>query len=275
MDLLSPARIPLPRLLVTLQRALLSRGTIVDVGEWQGIKGGPTARTLELQNISFRCSIPATVAELVEQVRPNLPWAEDHFGERIGGEPLNPPPSSAYWPFTQRGHSEHVDEDGKFSHTYPERFWPRYVNVNKPDDEGGGVSWGLRYRLGDLDDVVKQLEQSLYTRQAFIPIWFPEDTGATSGQRVPCTIGYHMLVRNNAMQCTYYIRSCDLLRHFVDDVYMAMRLTQWLCTRLQRISPGLQPRQLIMHVASLHVFESDVETLRYRFGIEERRFNGR
>jgi predicted neuraminidase len=33
-----------------------------------------------------------------------------------------------------------VDGDGKFSHTYPERFWPRYVNVNKPDDEGGGVS---------------------------------------------------------------------------------------------------------------------------------------
>ncbi len=270
MDMLSPVRILLPRLLVTLQHALLTRGTIVDVGEWQGIRGGPTARTLELRDISFRTTIPTTVSDLVEQVRPNLPWAEDHFGERIGGEPVNPPPSSAYWPFTQRGHAEHVDDDGKFSHTYPERLWPRHANPTPNKSE----NFGLRYLLGDLDDVVKQLEQSLYTRQAFIPIWFPEDTGATSGQRVPCTIGYHMLVRGNAMNCTYYIRSCDLLRHFSDDVYLAMRLTQWLCLRLQRVAPGLRPGTLTMHISSLHVFEADRDTLRYRHGVETRRAHG-
>lgn len=274
MDSLSPVRLPLVRVLATLQHALLTRGVDVDVGEWQSIRGGVTAQTLELRNVSFQTAIPSSVSTLVESIRPNLPWAEDHFGERIGGEPLNPPPSSAYWPFTQQGHAEHVDATGKFSHTYPERLWPRYVNVDKPDDEGGGASWGLRYRLGDLDDVVSQLARSLHTRQAFIPIWFPEDTGATSQQRVPCTIGYHMLVRDRVMHCTYYIRSCDLLRHFSDDVYLAMRLTQWLCLRLQSVAPGLVPGVLTMHIASLHVFEADRETLNYRYARERRRLDG-
>jgi hypothetical protein len=261
-----------------MQAELLASGRIVHVGEWQGLRGGNTARTFELQNASFRASIPDAVHELAVQLRPNLPWAEDHFGERVGGEPLNPPPSAAHWPFAQKNHAEHLDEDGKFSHTYPERLWPKHANVTPNKSENLGV----RFVLGDLEDVVRQFRRSLHTRQAFIPIWFPEDTGATYGQRVPCTIGYHLLVRDGQMSCNYYIRSCDLLRHFVDDVYMAMRLVQWMCARLrygdefggQDVVHDVRPGELIMHIASLHVFEVDRQTLTYRHSVERRRNNG-
>jgi thymidylate synthase len=79
--------------------------------------------------------------------------------------------------------------------------------------------------------VIDLLRDRPTTRQAFIPIWFPEDTGAHHGERVPCTLGYHLMARDGRLKIVYYMRSCDFLRHFRDDVYMAGRLCQWVCER--------------------------------------------
>ena len=244
-----------------MMRFIAGGHDVTDVGEWQGIKGGETGRTYELEDVSFQSRIPADVYQLVTQLRPNMPWAEDHFNERVGGVPVNPPPSARYWPFTQRGHKEHLDDQGHFSHTYPERLWPKYANPEPNKSE----NFGVRFTLGDLEDVVELLARSPQTRQAFIPIWFPEDTGATASQRVPCTLGYHVMIRGTEMKIVYYIRSCDLLRHFVDDVYLAMRLCQWLCQRVsEKLSTPVVPRQLVMHISSLHIFEADRQTLEYQ-----------
>ena len=81
---------------------------------------------------------------------------------------------------------------------------------------------------------------------------------------MPCTLGYHFLSRRGRMDIVYYIRSCDLLRHFPDDVYMAARLCQWVCDQLElgdgfkHISPG----KLVMHISSLHIFRGDYARVR-------------
>lgn len=216
---------------------------LVDVGEWQSIHGDiPQAKTREVVDVVFSLQLPDSMSGLQQSVKPNFPWAEDHFQERVSGIPYNPPPSHEWWPFAQKNNDEHRKAE-KFSHTYPERFWA------KP-------RMGIRYGYGDLDDVVTLLQRSPYTRQAYLPVWFPEDTGAVHGERVPCTLGYHFLRRGDKLSCRYFIRSCDFLRHFRDDVYMAGRLTQWIGDQIH-VAPG----NLTMFIGSLHVFDGEQDIL--------------
>lgn len=230
----------------------LRQAPLVDVGEWQAIRADiPQTRTREIQDVVFEYTIPSSVPQLQKEVEPNLPWAEDHFKERVSGIPYNPPPSHVNWPFAQQGNDQHR-KDEKFSHTYPERIWPRYGENGASHQPSG-----IRYRYGDLDDVVSLLQRSPHTRQAYLPIWFPEDTGAHHDERVPCSLGYHFMRRGGYLSCRYFIRSCDFLRHFRDDVYMAARLTQWITNELE----GVQPGNLIMFIGSLHIFEGEQETL--------------
>lgn len=257
---------------------------VVATGEWQSqdIRDKPMLATHEMTNVSFDMALPNSAKQLAEITGAHLPWAEDHFQERVGGKPLNPAPSEEWWPFAQKVNREHKSEDGgKFSHTYPERMWPKVANGGRDwwgqDDfpEEPMSHMGIRFEYGDLQDVVNQLARGPLTRQAFLPIWFPEDTGAVHGKRVPCTLGYHFMIRNNTLQITYYMRSCDLIRHFQDDVYMAGRLAQWVVNKLnddllerRHEYEGWRPMydvgHLIMHIVSLHCFAGDIPMMTYR-----------
>lgn len=237
----------------------LSRGQPVKAKSWQSlnISDRPEMQPIELLDATVRFRLHTQSEELVAQVQPNLPWAEDHFMERVSGQPLNPPPSEAWWPYNRQNQIFKADE--KFSHSYPERLWPKQAGEISPysiayNPEGNR---GIRFAYGDLGDVVEQLRQDPATRQAFVPIWFPEDTGAVHGERVPCTIGYHMIQRDEMLNCVYYIRSCDFRRHFRDDVYMAGRLVQWMCDQL-----GWIPGHLTMHITSFHIFAGDVPLMK-------------
>lgn len=236
------------------RRFLSPHAEEVSVGEWQSQKvQDPAISTMhELRNTSFTWHVPGGIVDLQQRVEPNLPWAEDHFQERVSGKPLNPPPSERYWPFAQSGNAAHKEGD-KFSHTYPERFWPKYAGAENHCE--AGINHGVRYEYGDLNDVVTQLKKSPHTRQAFLPVWFPEDTGAVHGGRVPCSLGYLFNIRRNRLHCVYYIRSCDFLRHFSDDVYMAGRLMQWM---VEQVDTGIKTGELTMHINSFHVFRGDI-----------------
>lgn len=249
----------------------------VDVGQWQGldIKGDASKVTWEIREAILQLGMPQSIEGAQAEYSPNLPWAEDHFLERVGGKALNPPPSAETWPFAQAGHVDHVDKEGKFSHTYPERFWPKHAGHDRcncsvmaevEDKKPRGyytdhwdchyrVRRGIRFEYGDLSNVVGRLRRNPMTRQAYLPIWFPEDTGAPDGERVPCSLGYHFMIRDGRLHVSYTIRACDFLRHFRDDVYMAVRLAQWI---RDEVDPGyLTMGDLTMHISSFHVFAGD------------------
>lgn len=249
----------------------VERSEEVDVGEWQStsIKGDRSKVTWELREASMHFGMPDSAVQAAEEILPNLPWAEDHFQERIGEVPLNPPPSQAYWPFAQEGHKAFIDEGGKFSHTYPERFWPKFANVGETRPNGRQVFVphnGIRFEYGDYGDVVNRLIKNPLTRQAYLPIYFPEDNGAPEGERVPCTLGYLFLIRNNQLHLTYHIRSCDFMRHWRDDVYMGVRLAQHTVDTLNYHLNPPNPFSLgdmAMHIGSFHVFDGDMAMLEY------------
>lgn len=240
------------------KETLLNHGYVVQTERWQGI---PSPDDMwETMNSSFQMFIPHTLEELRNEVRPNLPWADDHFEERIGGQPLNPPPSNEWWPFNQKKNQEFKKEE-KFSHTYPERLWPKLAA-----EEPNSTMFGIRYNYGDFGDVIDLLQREPFTRQAFLPMWFPEDTGSVHGERVPCTIGYHFMRRGNYLHIVYYIRSCDYLRHFRDDIYMACRKLIWVLGTLKGRDPekweDVVPGYYAMHITSLHCFNKEKGVLK-------------
>lgn len=248
-----------------------------DVGQWQSqdISSRPEMVTHELANVSIVMGLPQSAMKLGWLTGAHLPWAEDHFQERVGEEPLNPAPSEAWWPFASKkdGTTNTDHRMGRqFAHTYPERIWPKEAGsvweskVREDYDELWGNHKGIRFEYGDLEDVVRLLIKSPGTRQAFLPIWFPEDTGVVHGERVPCTLGYHFMIRNGELQITYYMRSCDLIRHFQDDVYMAGRLAQWVRDQLNNHlhNKAYDVGELVMHIVSLHCFAGDIDMMTKR-----------
>jgi len=183
------------------------------------------------------------------QIMPDLPWADDHFAERMCGNPLNPPPSEEWWPHATTNAA--FKKDGIFSHTYPERFWPK---------NAGNHPTGIRYPVGDYNDFVALLKREPYTRQGYFPVWFPEDTGNVTGVRTPCTLGYHVMLTNQTADITYYIRSCDLMRHFRNDIYFTCRFLLETIARASRGHPVWSKAKtgtLRMHIANLHCFRND------------------
>lgn len=252
-----------------LRGYLLSMSSEVDVGEWHAIdvSGKKELVSHELEGVSFHCRIPETPKKAQSNVKPNLPWAEKQFLERVSGQPLNPGETYKEWPW-QSQMGKHVST--VFSHTYMERYWPKHA-WGSGGQAGRKPNRGIRYDYGDLRDVVDLLARSPFTRQAVLPVWFPEDTGAVHGGRVPCSLTYQFLLRDGRLHCSYSIRSCDFVRHFRDDVYMTMRLVQWVIKQVanKNINEGahqvwdrVKPGVLTMHIGSLHYFTGDEKKLR-------------
>lgn len=295
-------------------RSQLLEAPDVDVGTWHAmnVAGNPLLVTQEIHAF-FRSHIPRSRDEAQRVFQPNLPWAEAQFLERVSGFPSNPGKTYVDWPW-QSQMSDHTTSctcghpknshlpDGRcavdfgrgrscrceafkaveptFSHTYMERYWPKHAHragYRGPGDEHLTPHRGIRYAYGDLADVTELLARSPHTRQAYLPVWFPEDTGGVHGGRLPCSLGYHFLLRDSHLHVSYFIRSCDFVRHFRDDVYLTARLVQWvlgeLCSRedegtflWHEVKPGL----LTFHCPSLHIMKGDVPKLKAEVDRERR-----
>ena len=234
----------------------------VHTEKWQGkeIKHDPKYTMIETLNLSFSCQMSSDLKEIGEQIKPNFAWADEHFEERVSGLPLNPPPSHVRWPYAQKNNAEFGGLE-KFSHTYPERIWPKFAS-----DIPNSKMSGIRYEYCDFNDVVELMSREPFTRQAFLPIWFPEDTGSVTGERVPCSIGYHFIRRGDWVHVVYYIRSCDFFRHFRDDIYLCAKKVFWLIEKLREKDPenwnNVKPGILTMHITSLHAWAVEKSLLK-------------
>jgi thymidylate synthase len=236
-------------------RTLSNAGRIVHTKTIQGVES-PTPMW-EALNVTLRADMPSSFTLAINQINPNVEWADEHFEERVCGEALNPPPSHIRWPYA-KDKNDKFRFDERFSHTYPERFWPKVAGIYErrlPNGVGIG-NWGIRYQYGDLNNLMSILRKDPYTRQAFLPIWFPEDlTAADEGMRVPCSLGYQFIIREDYLHIIYFIRSCDYFRHFRDDIYLAWRLAEWVKKKLEmQAYTSISLGTFTMHITSLHCF---------------------
>jgi len=248
--------------------ALFLNAPVVKGLSWQSTAA--PAETVELFNHTFQMDLEGAEDLDVFQkaIQPNLPWADRHFEEeRVSGRPINPGETWKIWPY---GHSAkgHL-KDKIFDHSYAERYWPKHAAL--PDSSSPMM--GIRFPYGDLDDLVTLLVRDPLTRQAYLPIFFPEDLAAANAPaRVPCTLGYHFIRRDDKLHVVYPMRSCDFVRHFRDDVYLTIRLLLWVleeCRKQDPVGWGIvTPGTFRMHITSLHMFVPDRQALVYRKSLE-------
>lgn len=254
----------------------------VHTARWQGQDVSKRPDMVSYELLNWRCEVgldwmtmfgsdhswsnTALLGEIAKVIKPNLPWADEHFLERVGGEPLNPGVQWAHWPWASSADKHRVAGGGQFNHTYMERLWPKFAGEPWQDSDNMAplrydARRGIRWKYGDLDDLVELLANEPDTRQAWIPLFFPEDTGIGDGGRKPCTLGYQIIVRDKAASIYYPLRSCDYVRHFRDDIYLALRLLLWVIDRCRELNPAfwgdVVPGYYAMHATSLHIFEND------------------
>jgi len=234
--------------LLKLRNALYFNGEKVKSQNWQGDTSGHDF--IELLNYRIEFDLCDSVSLAAQNFKPNQPWANQHFEERVSGIPMNPPPSHKLW----LSKTEEYLVDGRFSHSYPERMWSSEIEGHK----------GIRYPIGNLLNIVEILNKDKHSRQAYLPIFFPEDlTAACLDERIPCTLGWHFIIRNNELNMFYPMRSVDVIRHIHNDFYLANRLTLWVRDRLnEKVKMG----KLNFFAVSLHCFENDRYTLKKIIG---------
>lgn len=103
----------------------LSQSHKVHAEKWQGvdISKRPEMASYELMNYTFTHDLQGNgdLQHWRDDVQPNLPWADDHFNERVCGYPINPGVEWANWPW---GHSasKFLNKTGIFNHNYMERY---------------------------------------------------------------------------------------------------------------------------------------------------------
>lgn len=269
---------------IAYARNCLETAPLVHSLRWQGVEIIKKPEMATFEHLHFSFKTPMNGVDLIDyqtDICPNLPWADNHFEqERVSGDPINPGNTWKDWPY---GHSAAAfledwgfGEDRKqFNHSYAERYWPKFAGMFPdgilPDDGeafmDAPAARGIRYEYGDLYDLCALLAEDPYTRQAYLPIFFPEDTGG-GAKRAPCTLGYQFIMRGGKLDITYWIRSCDFVRHFRDDIYLTVRLAMWVIDQCRKIADErdlptketwdqVKTGDYIMHITSLHLFKND------------------
>lgn len=194
------------------------------------IEGNPEYETTELQNYCY------TILNAKSKDIPNVsqPWADAEFIERItkpvNGKFINP--GEAY-KLRENVWGEFL-HNGKLGYTYNELIW----NNNQ------------------FEKIVNRLKEDPDSRQLWISLWDPErDPDLLGGiSRVPCSLGYGFQVREGKLNMHYVMRSCDFSTHFANDVYLAIKLLEYVAE-----ITGYEVGNFTHTIFSLHVYRKDLK----------------
>ena len=216
-----------PEALNEIKRDLAEMGIRIHTRTYQDkfIGDDPDFETLEIQNYAYTVTQPK-----LTDLNPTQPWADAEFMERLSGKPQNP---GEAWKLRREVWDDFLDQDGQFGYTYSERL-AEYGQVNR---------------------IVKALDNDPLSRQAFISVWQPSDVQYLGGiSRVPCTLGYLLQIRQDQLNLTYLQRSCDFATHMQNDIYLAHKL-QVTVAEMLNVPVGLYSHWF----GSLHIFKKDVK----------------
>lgn len=211
-------------------RDLAEMGIVVRPKTMQdkNVEGNPDYETKELQNYSYTLLDPKsqTITGVVQ------PWADAEFKERIDfiHYPINP---GEAWKLRKDVWSEYI-HDGKLAYTYNEMLW----NNNQ------------------LGKVIDRMLKDPDSRQLWVSLWNPnKDPDLLGGiSRVPCSLGYGFQVREGKLNMHYVMRSCDFATHFCNDVYLAIKLLEWVSNMT-----GFPVGNFTHTMFSVHVYNKDIK----------------
>ncbi len=197
----------------------------------KNVEGNPDYETTELQNYCY------TILDAKSKDIPNVtqPWADEEFKERITdpetvGGFINP---GEAWKLRDNIWGEFY-HNGRFGYSYNELLW----NNNQ------------------LMKIVNRLKEDPDSRQLWISLWDPtRDPDLLGGiSRVPCSLGYGLQVREGKLNLHYVMRSCDFSTHFANDVYLAIKMLEYISGLT-----GYGVGSFTHTIFSLHVYRKDLK----------------
>lgn len=155
-----------------------------------------------------------------DNLKKALEWANAEFQERISQKKSNP---GEAWKIRKDVWDEFI-HDEKLAYTYSER-------------------------IGDqVEKVISEFKKHPSSRQGIISIWDPNiDQDRLGKERVPCSIFYQVIKRNDKLHMVYVIRSNDLYEHWSYDVWMAIKLQEYIAEKL-----GVEKGNFYQFITSLH-----------------------
>lgn len=93
-----------------------------------------------------------------------------------------------------------------------------------------------------------------------VMIFDPEDSKDSKGAqtRIPCSISYQFLIRNNKLMILYYIRSNDYFKHFAIDIWLTNAIQNYVMEQLKETYPTLKIGSLNYFAGSFHAYNEDL-----------------
>jgi thymidylate synthase len=227
-----------------MDRELKVSGITVPVKHYQNKElVGENQNTKELIGVNFIISKPSLKKKemlefLFKDEADNIEkYCEQELLDRVNRDGLNP--GNSYKIRLDLWQSLMSKKDGeKFDYTYSER-----INFHN-----------------QLDNAIESLKEDEHSRRAMVMIFKPEDTDESMGfaTRIPCSISYQFVIRNNKLMVIYYIRSNDYFKHFAIDIWLANAMQEYIVEQLKETYPKLKVGSLNYYCGSFHAYNEDL-----------------
>lgn len=230
-----------------MDRELLQSGMTVPVKSYQNKKlEGDDQITKELMGVAFTISKPLVKREEAieylfgEDAKRIVEYCKVEFQDRVSPEILNPGNSyKIRLDLWQKFMVDDVNNIKKFDYTYNERY----------------------NRFNQLNNAIDALKNDIHTRQSIVQVYHPDlDSGKHGGiTRIPCSMSYQFLIRNNQTHIIYYMRSNDMLSHYLIDLYLTAELMKYVTDKLKDTYEELQYGSLTYFAGSLHAYHFNLK----------------
>ncbi len=227
-----------PEMIREVERDLYEMGTRYQsrTVQDQRVQDDPDFQTIELTGYAYMLTDfnPDSLRDTLDYTGSiNKEWVTAERIERLAGiksmaAPLNP---GKAWEENEEFWMQYI-RNGVFSYSYAERW------------------------QAQLPYIIRELKMNPNTRQAVMTMYDRhEDMLNWGGQdRVPCSISYQFLLREDKLVLIYNQRSCDFVKFFASDVYLTVKLLQHVAFTI-----GKEPGQFIHFLGSLHAFAGDLK----------------
>lgn len=200
----------------------------------QDVADDPNFQTMELCGYAYVLTEfdPEDIMGMLRKSgKINMDWVTMEVHERLHGLhdwPLNP---GRAWTANSKFWGKFI-RNGVFSYSYAERWQEQ------------------------LPYIIRELTEKPNTRQAVMTMYDKhQDMMHWGGRdRVPCSLTYHFMIREDKLTLIYNQRSCDFVKFFPTDVYLTVALLLYVAGRIDK-----KPGQFIHMLGSLHAFAGDLK----------------
>ena len=242
-----------------VERDLWEMGIVVHPQTMQDKVVGhlPEYTTKEIRGYAFKLSGWQynwdDIVEVVKYFMPKevdnvLAYCQKEIIDRVGHQPLNPGNSYLERPDVWDEFLHH----GKFAYTYSERMAiqvHQILNelVERPDTRQGIITMHTNICPTIQGLVINQDREANYVELS------ADFYNRGGGGRIPCSMYYQVMIREEKIDIIYTMRSCDLLTHFPIDISLALMLQNWFAKQLK-----IEMGTFTYFVGSLHAYYKDI-----------------